>query len=291
MTDVVPLVVSSSWLQDHLHDPDVRVLDATVHLEPPQWRGDKWSAEPGRDDHDVEHIPGSQLADLVHDFSGPGGRFPRPSAEQLAEALSALGVGTDTHVIAYDRGSSIWAARLWWVLRSYGVDRVSVLDGGFGRWKDESRPTTWVPTPPPATRPAALTLRDRPELFVGKADVLEVVEHGGATLVNALSAEYFTAREATSYARPGRIPGSVSVPAGDLVDDQGSLLALDDLRDRMSVATSDGGRKIVYCGGGISASLTALALTLLGERDVAVYDASFGEWAADGSLPVEVEPD
>lgn len=290
MTDGPAPMVSPSWLQDRLDDPAVRVLDTTVNLAPPRRKGDGWTVETARGQHDDDHVPGAQYADVVHDFSGSGGRFPRPSAEQLSAALSALGVGPDTHVVVYDRGSSIWAARLWWVLRSYGVDRASVLDGGFRRWKDEGRPTTAEPTPPVVTPPAPVPLRDRPRLFVDKATVLDVVEHGGAMSVNALDAETFTARQTASYARPGRIPGSVNVPAVSLVDDQGSLLAHDELRERLAVATAYDGRKIVYCGGGISASFDALALTVLGEQDVAVYDASYGEWAADPNLPVEVEP-
>nr|WP_186363556.1 rhodanese-like domain-containing protein [Rhizobium sp. ACO-34A] len=155
-------------------------------------------------------------------------------------------------------------------------------------WQAEGRPVT--SEPPPQKTAAPFVPQDRPELFVDKKQVVAVVEQGGACLVNALDASDFNATDTKGYARPGRIPGSLSVPASGLVDPTtGRSLSIPILRQRFSEVLSRPGRKVMYCGGGIAACADALALTLLGEQDVAVYDASLEEWAADPSLPMEVQ--
>ena len=277
--------MSTAWLSAHLDDPSLRVLDATVTMEAPATAGDGWTVRSGRADHDAEHLPRAQYADLVTAFSGPVGRFPRPSARQAAAALQGLGIDGTSRVVVHDRSSSVWAARLWWVLRSFGID-ASVLDGGFAAWRAEGRPTTADATVV-ASGPAP-DLVDRGELFVGRDEVLAAVRDGRTCLVNALDTDDFEATGSTRYVRPGRIPGSLSVPASGLLSDDGTFLPEHLLRQRFAAVLARPGRKVLYCGGGVAACADALALTLLGEQDVAVYDASYEEWAADPSLPVEV---
>ena len=285
-----PPIVSTAWLDDHLDDEDLRIVDATITLRPPADACAGWTAVDGSAAHQDEHLPRAQYADLLRDFSAPVGRFARPPLEQLTESLQRLGIGADSRVVIYDRAGAMWAARLWWVLRSYGFENASVLDGGFARWVAEGRPTTSEPFAPVAGSGSPFIPRDRPELFVDKADVLDVVQNGGAVLVNALDTADFVATTSSSYARPGRIPGSVSQPASRLTRDDGSFLPVEQLRTELDDVLSQPGPKVTYCGGGIAASLAALVLTQLGEDDVAVYDASYEEWASDASLPVEVEP-
>lgn len=162
-----------------------------------------------------------------------------------------------------------------------------MLAGGFRAWQAEGRPTTTEPTPVPSAQTPVLD--DRPGLFVASDDVLAVVEDGGACLVNALDASDFTARETTDYARAGRIPGSLNVPASGLLAADGTFVPVPELQQRFADVLARPGRKILYCGGGIAACADALALTLLGEADVALYDASCTKWSADLALPVEVE--
>lgn len=287
MTDAFPTpLVSTEWLLEHLADANLRIMDATVLLSPPAGPGKGWTVESNRHVHDALHIPGSHHADLISEFSAPVGRFPRPSAELFKSSIARLAIGPDTHVVIYDRASGVWAARLWWVMKSFGLE-ASVLDGGLFAWQAEERPTTSdvsrledVPH---------FAIRDQPELFADRDDVLAFVENGGACLVNALDAADFFAMETAGYARPGRIPGSLSIPASSLVDPRtGKFLPTPMLGERFAEVTSRPGRKVLYCGGGVAACADALALTILGESDVAVYDASLEEWAADRSLPMEV---
>src|SRR5690242_13774881 len=147
MSNLPTPLVSTAWLAEHLDDADLRLLDATVFLAPPAAPGEDWTQERGDAAHAEEHIPGARYADLISELSADDGWFTRPDADAFKAAVERLGVGEGTKVVVYDRAASMWATRVWWLLRSYGFDDVAVLDGGFLRWKAEGRPTTADPTP------------------------------------------------------------------------------------------------------------------------------------------------
>ncbi len=283
-------LVETDWLEAHLEDPDVRVLEATVFLRPPGPDADRRSyiRESGRAQWLAEHIPGSAFADLIDDLSDPDASLPfmMPSAERFAAGMGALGVSNATRVICYDRAAGMWAARLWWMLRAFGMEDAGVLNGGWQKWTAESRATSDLP---PAYPPAEFAAHLQPELIADRAEVLAATQDGAACVVNALSAEQHAGTGSAPYGRPGRIAGSVNVPATSLVDPEThAFLPAGELRQRFSAAGAlDGGRVITYCGGGIAAASDALALTLLGAANVALYDASLSEWARDPSLPME----
>jgi thiosulfate/3-mercaptopyruvate sulfurtransferase len=281
------VAVSPEWLRKHLDDPTLRVLDATVVLELDPEGGDV-TIESGGPGWAEGHIPGAGFADLI-ELSDPGQplRFMLPPAEEFAEGMAALGVGPGTQVVAYDRTDGIWAARLWWMLRAFGFDEVSVLDGGFRAWCETGGPvSTDVPEHPPAS-PFAASLRR--ELLATSEDVERYVLDGGACLVNALDAPLFTGDVPVAHKRSGRIPGSVNVAASGLLDPETNrFLPEEELRRRFEAAGVLGERPIVtYCGGAIAASFDALALALIGRDDVAVYDGSLVEWAEDPERPLE----
>jgi thiosulfate/3-mercaptopyruvate sulfurtransferase len=122
-----------------------------------------------------------------------------------------------------------------------------------------------------------------------KSGVLAALGDTGACVLNALTAERHRGTGGVAYGRPGRIAGSVNVPAQDLVDPQThAYLPADVLRAKFQASGAlDAKRVVTYCGAGIAASSDALVLTLLGRDDVAVYDASLSEWAVDPTLPME----
>jgi len=157
-------------------------------------------------------------------------------------------------------------------------------NGGFKKWTREGRPVTTGESTRP---PRVFTARPRPELIADKAGVLAALGDDRACVLNALTEEQHGGG-GVAYGRPGRIAGSANVPARDLVDPEThAYLPAGVLRGKFAAAGAlDAGRVITYCGGGIAASSDAFVLTLLGHDDVAVYDASLSEWAADPALPM-----
>jgi thiosulfate/3-mercaptopyruvate sulfurtransferase len=279
-------LVETDWLAAHLDDPALRVLECTTILHPLPDGG--YRAESGLATWEAGHIPGSGFADLTGELSDRTSslRFMMPPAAQLAAAMSKLGVGSGTRVVLYDRAVNMWAARVWWMLRAIGFDDAAVLNGGWRKWTLEGRP---VSTEPCAYPPGRLVARPRPELFADKFTVLAGLGDTATCVLNALTEEQHHGSGGVHYGRPGRIAGSQNVPARSLVDPKThAYLPPDQLRKQFDASGALGsGRVITYCGGGIAASSDAFVLAMLGHKDIAVYDASLSEWAADPSLPME----
>ena len=211
-------LVETEWLAAHLDDPNLIVLDGTVHLIPdPKIT---YTVKSGREDFEKGHIPGAQFVDLQADLSAkhPKLRFMLPNAEEFAAAMGRFGVGEGGRVVLYSTTTPQWASRIWWMLRNYGFDNAAVLNGGFAKWARESPP---VETGPARARPAAkFVVREDRKLMVGKEAVLGAVGDSAVCTINALSAEQHAGSGGNTYGRPGRIAASVNVPAASLIDPQ-----------------------------------------------------------------------
>jgi thiosulfate/3-mercaptopyruvate sulfurtransferase len=200
--------------------------------------------------------------------------------------MERYGVSDDSRVVLYDAGASMWATRVWWMLRAFGFERAAVLNGGWKKWTAEGRPTSSGAAP---ARPrGTFTPRARANLIADWKEVLDSLNDPGVRRVNALSAEEHSGK-VTRVARPGHIPGSVNVPAGSLVDPAtNAYLDLNELRARFERAGLLGPHRVIaYCGGGIAATGDAFVLSLLGAQNVAVYDGSLVEWSSRPELPME----
>lgn len=243
----------------------------------------------GRADYDAGHIPGSAFIDLQDELSDKTAKtnFMMLPPEELARRLAAKGIGDDCHVVLYSRKATQWATRVWWMLRSIGFDNAAILDGGFDKWSAERRPVSTAAHDYPAGR---LTARPRPGLFVGKEDMKAAIGDTAACSINALAPDLHSGAN-DRYGRPGRIPGSVNVPGASLLNPETSTLRPPEQVAALfkSVGADTTKRILIYCGGGIAATLDAFLLHQLGYRDIAVYDASMSEWAKDTSLPIEVD--
>jgi thiosulfate/3-mercaptopyruvate sulfurtransferase len=285
----MPPLVSTDWLAGQGDAPDLVVVDASVEKIPGVDGGFVWRAARSSFEHEG-HVTAARFADLVHDFSEPDTRFPftRPLRDRMESAAGALGISSRTRVVVYDRANGIWAARLWWLLRAFGHDGAAVLDGGLKKWIAEERTLSFGAVDPPA---ASFQADPRDGFFVDKAEVVAVMEGRMAgRLVCVLRPSVFSGREKV-YARAGRIPGSLNVPYANLIDDRANVFRSDsNLRASFSAALNGRERLILYCGGGVTAAGSALALTMLGVPNVAVYDGSLNEWSADAQLPLIVEP-
>jgi thiosulfate/3-mercaptopyruvate sulfurtransferase len=278
-------LVSTDWLAENLKDPDLRIFDVTVHLRPSS--PGPYAIESGRADYLAAHIPGAAFLDLPGDLSDPDSKlaFTMPSAERLAKALGAAGVRRGVRVVAYATNSPMWATRLWWMLRSCGFDDAAVLDGGLAKWTAEGRSTE---AGEHRYAPADLQLAAKPGFWADKDAVLAATRDGAVCTINALSPSMHRGDAATSYGRPGHIAGSRNVPYAALLNPDGTYKDDAALRELFAaVGALERPRAICYCGGGISATMDALALTRIGHPAVAVYDGSMSEWTRDPSLPME----
>jgi thiosulfate/3-mercaptopyruvate sulfurtransferase len=278
-------LVTAEWLSEHLGEPGLVVLDCTIVVEMKEGGG--FRSLSGREVYEESHIPTAAFADLKGALSDTDSdlQFALPTPEAFCEVMGKLGVGDQTRVVVYDRMMSVWASRVWWMLRWVGFDNVAVLDGGWGAWVAEERPQSAEPA---TYEPRKLTPHLRPELVADRDEVFSALEDEGVTLVDAMPAAHYKGQMAL-YDRPGHIPGAVNISPTELLDEDGHFKPREGLAE---VITEDRkGRYIIYCGSGISASGVAFAMTELGFTDVAVYTASLQEWAADEANPLVVEGD
>jgi thiosulfate/3-mercaptopyruvate sulfurtransferase len=290
MTERARYLATTEWLGQNLDRPNLRILECTVFLRPRDDGQSGYAVVSGRDEWATGHIPQSVFADIPDDLSDRSQalRFMIPSAEQFAAAMGRYGVGDASEVVLYDRAGNMWAARVWWMLRAFGFDNARILDGGWQQWSEEGRP---VSTSAGTATAAQFSAELRPGLIATKDDVLKAMASGQACIVNALSAAQHRG-DVAPYGRPGHITGSVNVPAmgaGGIVDPQTQLYhPVSEIQRRFKDAGVHSDQRVItYCGGGIAASSAAFAAIMAGYADVAVYDASLSEWAADRTLPME----
>jgi thiosulfate/3-mercaptopyruvate sulfurtransferase len=280
MTSPLATVVSTEWLAKHLGEPDLRVIDGTWHM--PHLKRDAHA------EFVAAHIPGAVFFDIDR-IADRATSLPHmlPPAEEFADAMGALGIATGDRVVVYDARGVVSAARVWWTFRAFGHDRVSVLDGGLRAWKAEGRPTAGG-TPSPTRRQFRAVLRQElvRDLEAMRRNVATRVEQ----VVDARSRGRFEGTEPEPRAglRGGHIPGSLNLPYETLYRPDGTLLPPDALRAAFIGAGVDLGKPITTtCGSGITASVLALALHVVGRPEVAVYDGSWTEWGGRNDTQVE----
>jgi thiosulfate/3-mercaptopyruvate sulfurtransferase len=284
-------LITSAELADVIREPDVRLFDCTTYLEPAADGSNvPYNVVPRRHTYAPGHIPHADFLDLQGEFSDPSTelRFMMPRVAQLAAAFGRHGVGANSRVVFYSIGTPMWATRFWWMLKSLGFDNVSVLDGGFDKWKAEGRAIASGPAK--GYQPATFTAKPRSGYFVGKHDVLAAKDDRSTVVVNALGPQFHKGLEPSRYGRPGRIPGSCNVSAATLLDPRTkAFVPLAEAEKRFAAQGIDKDKRVVaYCGGGISATIDLFLLHRLGYDNLTLYDGSMGEWAKDASLPIEV---
>ncbi|MBI5320717.1 sulfurtransferase [Bradyrhizobium sp.] len=284
-------LISTQELAGLLGQTDLRVYDCTTYLDyQPEGSGVPYLVVPGKRTFAEGHIPGADFLDLQGEFSDQTTelRFMMPGIAQLEAAFGRHGVGNDSRLVLYSIGTAMWATRFWWMLQSLGFDAL-VLDGGLDKWKAEGRAIETGPAKgyPPATFAA----KPKPGLFIDRRETQKASTNRSTVVVNALGPQFHKGLEPSRYGRPGRIPGSVNVPAATLIDAQAkTFLPPDEVAPKFAAqgVTKDK-RVVAYCGGGISATIDLFQLYRLGYDDITLYDGSMGEWAKDESLPIETD--
>lgn len=275
-------LITVAELATQLHDP----LSAPVVLDI-RWSGP--GSEGGRKAFQQGHIPGARFVDAMKvlsepDTDGSGGRHPLPAPERFESGMRAAGVTTGHPVVVYDDWNSIAAARAWWLLRHFGHAEVTVLDGGLGAWQAaghtlEEGVNEGVEVGEfHATTPQLTSLNAD-----GAADVA-----ARGVLVDGRPASRFRGEGETVDPVAGHIPGACSLPALQLVRDDGTFLPPQELRTLFNDIGVDGGSPVAtYCGSGFQACHVALAAAVSGvEDDLGVYAGSWSDWITDPARPV-----
>lgn len=279
-------LVSTDWLAENLGQKNLRVFDTSISLK--HIEGGGYLVDSGHEQWREAHIPGAGFLDLAKEFTDQHTDIPFTMLppELFCRRAAAHGISDDCAVVLYCKGMPMWATRAWWMFRSVGFENVAVLDGGWQKWQSENRAVDNIVPDYPQGR---LTVGVRPEMWANKEDMLQVMEDGSACTLNALAPDVYNG-ETNRYGRPGHIPGSYSVFCGRLIDaEKGTFLPVETLREQFRDSGAfEAERAIVYCGGGISATVDALALHLAGHHNIAVYDGSMSEWVKDESLPLNL---
>lgn len=289
MSQPAPLITTAQ-LAAILGDPNLRLYDCTTYNEPvPPGSDVPYRAVAGDKTFAAGHIPGADFLDLQGEFSdtSAGPLFMMAGVPQLEAAFGRHGADASKTIVLYSIGTMMWSTRFWWMLRSLGVDAL-VLDGGFDKWKDEGRPVeTGAPKGFPAT---TFKATPRAGFFVDKTTVRARIGDPSTVIVNALGPQFHQGLEPSRYGRPGRVPGSVNVPAATLTNADKTLTSLADAEAKFAAQGVTRDKTVIcYCGGGISATIDLLMLTQLGYDKLTLYDASMGEWAMDPALPIETD--
>ena len=276
-------LVSTDWLDAHLDDPAIRVVETTWYL-PADGRS-------GRAEYESGHIRGAAFWD-IDGIADPDDPRPHmaPSPARFAARMGELSIGDSTRVVAYDRVGMMTVGRAWWMLRYFGHGSVSILDGGFAKWIAEGRSTD---AGPPAPRPApdAFTAGPRPDRISDLEAIAASLDGAALQILDARAPGRFagTEPEPRPGCRAGHIPGSRNLPFNRLVDpESGTVRPPAELRALFGDAGIDVERPVTTtCGSGVTASLLAFGLHLIGQDEVAVYDGSWSEWGMRTDTPVE----
>lgn len=273
-------LVSTTWLAQHLNDPDLRVIDASFYL--PDMKRD------AKAEYAASHIPGTRFFD-IDEISDSLSALPHmmPPVEKFMSRMRAMGVGDGHQVVVYDGAGLFSAARVWWMFRLMGKTDIAVLDGGFPKWQAEGHP---VEDLPPVIRDRHMTVQRQAHMIKDVTQVASAAKLGDWQIVDARSPARFRGEEVEPRAglRSGHIPGSKNVHYQTLLNADGTMKDGAALRKAFEDAGVDLEKRIITtCGSGVTAAILMLGLERLGHKDAALYDGSWSEWGQFDQLKVE----
>ncbi|MCY9593403.1 sulfurtransferase [Paenibacillus chitinolyticus] len=270
-------IVSLEWLYEHLQDPDLLIADCRFAL------GEPWS---GRQDYSIDHIPGAFYVDLEEDMSGEkrehGGRHPLPDLGAFSMRASAIGVDASKTVVAYDDQGGAMAARLWWMLRFLGHERVYVLDRGYSQWKAAGYPVT---AEAPQASPATFSPKVQRHMLASMDEVKAKLGEKGTVLIDSREGVRYRGEQEAIDPVAGHIPGARNRFWKDALDAEGSWRSAEEQKERFS-GLENAEELIVYCGSGVTACPNVLALEEAGIPGVKLYAGSWSDWVSYADNPV-----
>lgn len=269
--------VSTQWLADHLSAPDLFLVDASWHLP-----------TAGRDakaEYLAEHIPGAAHFDIdeVSDKNSPlPHMLPDPVA--FSSAMRNIGLGDGMRVVVYDSYGLFSAPRVWWMLRTFGVSDVFVLEGGLPAWKAEGRP---LEDGPVRKQTRHFTARLDHGAVASLEDIKKALA-SGVQVLDARAGDRFRgeAPEPRPGLKSGHMPGAKNLPWNDIVENGRLKPAAALLAAFRDVGVDISRPVITTCGSGVSAAILSLALETISNRPAPVYDGSWAEWGGRPDCPV-----
>jgi thiosulfate/3-mercaptopyruvate sulfurtransferase len=235
------------------------------------------------------HVPGAVFVDLDRWLAAPpsaaAGRHPLPEPEVFAAGMSAAGIGDTSIVVAYDDAGGVIAARIVWMLRTLGVE-AAVLDGGIDAWQ-RAHPGQQLESGAGDVRAASFTARSWPDAALASIDETQQrAADGSALVLDARTLDRYRGETEPVDARAGHIPGAASLSCRDNVAADGTLLDAATLRDRLTALGAADRPVISYCGSGVTACHTLLALEYAGFAPGRLYPGSWSQYAADTARPL-----
>ena len=246
----------------------------------------------GKAAYESTHIAGAVWVDLDNALAGHGlpateGRHPFPTPEAFAADMGALGIGDDTVVVAYDDTGGLTASRLVVMLRMLGCD-AAVLNGGLNAWVAAGLPTETGKAIEPTSK--KFTATPWPDDRLATADEALAEAAGGGVVIDARPLARFTGEQALIDPRPGHIPGARSAPWSAVLDDNGRLRTMDELKAHYAaLGLADAETpSVAYCGSGVSACMNIVSMEHAGLTPPRLYVASWSGWSADPDRPAEL---
>ncbi|PIQ27687.1 sulfurtransferase [bacterium (Candidatus Blackallbacteria) CG17_big_fil_post_rev_8_21_14_2_50_48_46] len=273
-------LIQPATLLEILNSPEILIFDTRFALADP---------DQGQRAYATSHLPGALYLDLEKDLSSPvsehGGRHPLPDQSALLETLLAKGLNQDSRVVIYDDAQNMVSGRLWWLLRWLGHEQVQVLDGGWQAWQALGYPVT---TQVPEKKPGHFRPSSQPQLL---ASIEEVKTRSAQTLlVDARSSERYRGEQEPLDPRAGHIPGALNRPFADNLQ-AGNYKSTETLRQEFEALGLQPEQEIiVYCGSGVSANHTLIALEEAGYHKGRLYVGSWSDWCSYPENPVQTGP-
>ena len=274
-------LITPKIANEYLDDSNWRFLDCRFVLTEPEQKQAEFA---------LSHLPGATYAHVNRDLAvphipGKTGRHPLPEKERLIKLFSTWGIDDSVQVVVYDDAGGAYAVRLWWMLRWLGHDAVAVMDGGWPRWVQEGRQVTAALT---VSEPKIFKASPRNNWLVTAEDIKADLHNYEVRILDARNSDRFQGINETLDPVAGHIPGAVSAPFVENLDEDGNWKSKSVLRLMYEklLSGSPAEQAVSYCGSGITACHNILAMYHAGLGDSRLYCGSWSDWIADPKRPI-----